>query len=304
MVKLTKFFKLYKKSFGAFSSAYLIAIAFVFIWSYWTDSWFIDTSFTPNDFYENLLSGNIRLIITKVTNFPLDTRQHYSSDGINNCTSYLLWDLLNIIVLLPGLSQFEKIYGTIHTFCFLGLASPIIGVTYFVIGLIFCPDKPIYGIYLWNCVIWGYFIAQESKHGATLNLFINRKWRIPITWIPLFICLISSLLFNDISVVPAVISLMMGYLLLLIKTPILDLLLPPSFILRFIEDKIFGNDISGTSILFYHHIKYYPEASVKKGKKYKSLFSEHPGLPKSKSKLKLKLKSKNGKKGKLKSSKK
>lgn len=302
MIKFVKFFKLYKKSFGAFSSAYLIAIALVFVWSYLTDAWSIDTSFTPNDFYESLLSGDVRLIFTKVTNFPLDTKQHYNNDGINNRTNYLLWDLLNIIVLLPGLSQFERIYGTIHTFCFLGLISPIIGVAYFVIGLILCPDKFIHGIYLWNCVIWGYFIAQESKHGATLKLFANRNWRIPITWIPLSICSILPFLFNDTNVIPAIISLLMGYLLLLIKTPILDLLLPPSFILRYIENKIFGNDISGTNILFYHHIKYYPESSVKKGKKYKSLFSEFSGLPKSKSKLKSK--SKNNKKGKLKSSKK
>ena len=300
MAKFVKFFKLYKKSFGVFSSAYLIAITLVFIWSYLTDSWLIDTSFTPNDLYENLLSGGIRSVFTRVTNFPLDTKQHYNNDGMNNCTNYLLLDLLNIVILLPGLSQFEKIYGTIHTFCFLGLISPIIGVVYFVIGLIFCPDKSIYGIYLWNCVIWGYFIAQESKHGATLKLSTSKNWRIPITWIPLSICLILLFLLNDINVVPAIISLLMGYLLLLIKTPILDLLLPPSLILRYVEDKIFGSDISGTSILFYHHIKYYPESSVKKGKKYKSLFSEFSGLPKSKSKLK----SKNSKKGKLKSSKK
>ena len=298
MANFGKFLKLYKKSFGVFSSSYLIAISLVFVWSYLTASWSIDTSFSPNEFYEDLLSINIRTIITKVTNYPLDTKKHYV-DG-NNSGKYLLWDLFNIIILLPGLSQFEKIYGTIHTFCFLGLITPIIGVIYFIVGLLFCPDKTIYGIYIWNCVIWGYFIAQESKHGATVKLFNKRNWRIPVTWIPLFICILFAILFDNINVVPALISLLMGYLLLLIKMPILDLLLPPSFILNYLENKIFGNDGKSSHILFYHHIKYYRESSVKKGKKYKSLFHESSSLPKSKTKLK----SKNSKKGKLKSLKK
>ena len=300
MANFVKFLKLYKKSFGAFSSSYLIAIALVFVWSYLTDSWSIDTSFSPNEFYEDLLSINIRSVFTKVTNYPLDTKKHYSNDNYNNSGRYLLWDLFNIIILLPGLSQFEKIYGTIHTFCFLGLITPIIGVVYFIVGLLFCPNKSIYGIYLWNCVIWGYFIAQESKHGATLKLFKKRNLRIPVTWIPVFICMLLAILFDNINVVPAMISLLMGYLLLLIKIPILDLLLPPSFMLNYLEDKIFGNDSKGSSIFFYHHIKYYRESSVKKGKKYKSLFHESSSLPKSKTKLK----SKNSKKGKLKSLKK
>ncbi|CAL9734243.1 rhomboid protein 2 [Monosporozyma servazzii] len=276
---VNQFLKLYGKPFGVFSSAYLIAATVAFLWCRYTEKWTISTAYSPSVLFEDIKMFKIFDILPKITGYPLDT------------TKSSIFDFMfNVILLLPGLSQFERIYGTLHGFFFLGLVTPVVGVIFAIVGMFWCPDDTICGVGLWNFIIWGYFIAQESKLGATLRLFKTSK-RIPIAWVPLALLLVVGCC-TSIVVTPMILSLLMGYSLPIIKG-ILDFFLPPTSLFNFIEEKLFGAHKGGV----YFHIRYYREVYVKKGKKYKSIFSESSGLPKTKktTKNKGKLKSKNKK---------
>lgn len=283
-MRVAQFFRLYQKPFGVFSSAYLTAATTAFLWCRCTGKWTIDTAYTPHMVIECMLKGDVFSLLKYMTGFPLDTTR-----------SNILHFIANVAILLPGLSQFEKMFGTLHTFFFLGLITPVIGVLFAMLGVLWCPLTYIFGIHSWNFIIWGYFIAQESKLGATVKVVPKRQWRIPVSWVPLLI-LVSVGFMTTIVVFPLVICLLMGYSLPLVKR-LFDYLLPPTALINYIEEKLFGSNKTGT----YCHIRYYREVYVKKGKKYKSIFAESSsssGLPKTKksgNKNKAKLKSKNKK---------
>ncbi|CAL9728606.1 rhomboid protein 2 [Monosporozyma unispora] len=278
-MSITRFLKLYEKPFGVFSSAYLLAATLAFLWCRYSEKWAIDTAYSPSLLLQDIILGQVFDILPRITGYPLDTTR-----------SNIFHFLLNVILLLPGLSQFEKIFGTLHGFFFLGLVTPVVGVIFGIVGLLWCPHDYIYGIHLWNCIIWGYFIVQESKLGATIRIF-KTSWRIPIAWTPLIVLSLVSY-FTSFVVTPMVLCLLMGYSLPVIKG-ILDFFLPPTALFNYVEEKLFGNNKGGA----HFHVRYYREVYVKKGKKYKSIFAESSGLPKTKkvSKNKGKLKSKNKK---------
>lgn len=280
-MRVAQFFKLYQKPFGVFASAYLIAASLALLYCHTTDNWVIDTAFEPEDLIHGVTDGKLFETITKLNGYPLDTSK-----------GSLWWGLINIIILLPGLSQFEKIFGTLHVFFFMGLISVVLGVIYSIVGIFASPTSSIYGIHVWNCIIWGYFIAQESKLGATVRLAPKTSFRLPVTWVPVILIIVTRCICTQVSITHWLLALALGYSLPLIKG-ILDILIPPSALFSYLEEKFMQGGKTGT----HFHIRYYREVYVKKGKKYKSIFAESTGLPRTKktTKTKGKLKSKSKK---------
>ncbi|CCK69827.1 putative rhomboid protease RBD2 KNAG_0D00750 [Huiozyma naganishii CBS 8797] len=274
MLYVDKFLRLYRRPFGALSAVCCTLLALNVVLGMITSWWTVDTAIHPLEFMGSYLEGSkgVFELVNEVSAYPFDN-QHRS----------FVPTVLNLLLLFPALSNFERIHGTVHTFFFLNVITVAFFVPYFSLCVVSPSDLHIGGVTYWMQILWAYFLAKESKLGAKIRFF-NTQLRIPLAWcVPLLVLVLEYILLEKFDSLDTMICVIVGFLVAACEK-LVKLLLPPSFIIAKVETLLLGEGKNKTSRL---GIKYYKAANVKRDKKYKSLFAEPPLLPKTK-KAKLK----------------
>lgn len=180
----------------------------------------------------------------------------------------------NLISLMGPLNLFESQHGTIHTGVVLNLTAISAGLLYCIVGKLFFPDEGVAGASGWFFTLVGYFSWKASLANPRTQL-LQTQYHFPTALYPLILLLVITIFLPNASFWGHLSGLTIGYLIGS-KENVLNKLVPPSWIIKKIEEKL---DVYIEKIP--HFVKYYREVEMEGIDRadYSWLFEPNVSLP-------------------------
>ncbi|KAH3674820.1 hypothetical protein WICMUC_003023 [Wickerhamomyces mucosus] len=161
--------------------------------------------------------------------------------------------VFNLFAIVTPLSLFEKKHGTVYTGVILNLLAVATAVLYSILGLVFYPNAKVVGASAWVFSFSGFFAYKESLIKPTFQ--ISPSYSLPTVATPLIPLVLIAILVPGSSLLGHLFGLVAGYAL---AYGLLNILVPPSKVIEWIEEKV-DKLIS----LIPSQFKYYKEIDAK-----------------------------------------